>query len=129
MMFYNCKKLKEVNIPHFRMYKVKNVSRMFANCDQLEKINIPFMLRPRDADLSGMLYDCKKLKEIDLSHINDEITSLSGFAFRCDSLVSLKLPERLAPNVDLASAIKLHRCGILNYSSPMYEEFYGMYAP
>ena len=66
-MFYECKKLAEVDVSHFNTENVTNFLNMFAYCESLTTLDLSnFNLKSITAQsqLNSFLYDTKSLTEI-----------------------------------------------------------------
>ena len=71
-MFNGCSLLKELNLSHFNIYNVTNMSFMFNNCSLLERLNIKYFYISNTTDLSNMFSGCseKLKKEIQIQNEN-----------------------------------------------------------
>ena len=69
-MFYNCKKITEIDLSSFDCSQVTNCKDMFNNCISLTKIdfgNNDFLL---SSNFEFMFYNCKNLEDLDVSGFN-----------------------------------------------------------
>lgn len=66
-MFYNCKKLTELDVSGFDTSNVKNLGSIFSNCSNLTNIDVSNFNTSNATSLSGMFNNCSKLTAIDVS--------------------------------------------------------------
>lgn len=92
-MFYECPKLKTLDLYEFRFPNVKSTEYMFGGCTSLEKLNFHYDLStPSLTQLGCMFSYCEKLKELDVSWLNtDNVTNFADLFHNCKSLKSLDL--------------------------------------
>lgn len=98
-MFYECKKLKTINLPSFNTSNITNMGGAFAGCESLTTINI-------DWDTSnvtnfgniwgegGMFANCNALETIDITNWNVSLsTSFRYMFYKCQSLKSIDISK------------------------------------
>ncbi len=99
-MFYDCWKLRELDVSGFDSGQVTDMSRMFGACAQLEKINLRGLNTSNVKDISWMFYGCKQLKTLDLSGFDTKnVKDMSWMFWRCESLLELDLSRFDTRNV------------------------------
>ena len=57
-MFYNCSKLKEINISNFNIDKLISADCMFYRCKSLSHLNLSSFNNKHKINMKYMLYDC-----------------------------------------------------------------------
>ncbi len=94
-MFYNCAKLKSLDISHFNTDKVKLMKQMFAECRALETLTLPYYINRAFTvrDMSSMFYNCQALKEINGGErfYTSSVTDLAYMFYACQNLDMTKL--------------------------------------
>ena len=63
-MFYNCPKLKTVDLSGFDTSKATDMSHMFAQCTSLTTLDLSNFVTEQVTDMSGMFQGCSNLKTI-----------------------------------------------------------------
>lgn len=64
-MFNKCKSLKVLNVNHFSIPKVQNISKMFASCKNLEKLDFSNLFDknfPKSCERQDIFLKCKNFK-------------------------------------------------------------------
>ena len=92
-VFYNCRKLINVDISNLALSSVKYMNMLFAGCKSLTNVKIGIV---NDViDTNNMFADCISLKEIDLSQLNPTmILNTSYMFYNCKSLEKIEFPHR-----------------------------------
>ena len=137
-MFYNCKKLKEVNMPYLISQYTTGLFQMFTSCEELEYINTSNWDFSNVGDTRFLFNNCRKLN-FDFSKFNtkkinnaeymfsnsgfekiemdvDCMETMSKMFENCNSLTEVKFrgnPKRLSNVSNMFYGIKT--TGILYY--------------
>ena len=101
-MFYGCNELETINFTNFTTYNVFEMSHLFKGCLSLKKLDLSTFNTERVSDMEFMFYGCKSLKEINLSSFNTENVNYMRSMFdECNSLEKLDLSKFKTENVNL----------------------------
>ena len=65
-MFYNCSKLKSLDLSNFYTSKVTNMGLMFYDCTGLESLILSNFDTSEVTSMNSMFYSCEKLTTLDL---------------------------------------------------------------
>lgn len=125
-MFYNCGKLKSLELSGWNMSQVENTSQMFAGCGELESLEVSSWDVGKVEDMSGMFQSCNALAELNVAGWNtgrvtnmammfelcysltelevsawdvSSVTDMNGMFSNCSSMISLKLSNWNTANV------------------------------
>ena len=91
-MFYNCSKLKSLDLSNFNTIKVKSMHGMFAICSSLKSLDLSNFNTCMVTDMGEMFDQCTNLKSLDIADINtSKVTNMYGMFQSCTSLISLDL--------------------------------------
>ena len=66
-MFYECKKVKILDLSSFNIRQTSDMSYMFYNCKKLEKLDLFSFKNNNIKNLSCMFYNCKSMTNLNLS--------------------------------------------------------------
>ena len=134
-LFYDCKKLENINLSSFNTKKITNMSNMFYGCNNLYSLNLANFKTENVINMSGMFYGCKDLKYLDLSSLNTEnVTNMNGMFYGCNNLNNLDLSSLNTKNVSDMSGMfygcnNLYNLNLANFKTEnvvyMNEMFYG----
>ena len=98
-MFYNCAKLKSLDISHFNTDKVKLMNQMFADCRALETLTLPYSFGSTwtTTSMRSLFYNCQALKEIKgATYFNTtSVTDMACMFYNCQNLDMTKLVKDL----------------------------------
>ena len=94
LTFYNCLKLKEIDLSNANMPLVTSAKGMFGNCQTLEKLDLSNIKLNSNKSLNGTFANLYELTSINLSGFED--TALEDFATAFGYCYKLK-------NIDLSS--------------------------
>ena len=87
-MFYECSKLKSLDLTSFQSSKLKNMEYMFANCSSLENINFSTSFDTKNVtNMRYMFNDCVKIKTLDLSSFNTNNVTNMEYMFYGSNLL------------------------------------------
>lgn len=85
--FYNCKKLKNIDLKSFKTPKLKHMTYMFSDCTSLESIDISGFTTNNVISMQGLFRNCTAAKQINLGNINtSNCTNFRGMFNNCRSL-------------------------------------------
>ena len=91
-MFYNCSKLKTLDLSDLDTSKVTDMSGMFNGCFELTNLDLNNFNTANVTDMSDMFYGCAKLNELNFSNFNtSKVTDMSGMFYDCSKLNELNL--------------------------------------
>jgi len=91
-MFYNCRKLTDLNLYKLDTTKVINMESMFANCKSLKSLDLSNFKTNKVKDMRWMFENCSSLKSLNLSNFNtSNVIYMQGMFGNCSSLESLNL--------------------------------------
>ena len=91
-MFYGCNSLKELNLSNLSNDKLSRIYYMFSGCSALETLNMSGFGLGEVTSLSGLFQDLTALKTLNLSNVNTEnITNMSSMFSGCTHLKTLDL--------------------------------------
>lgn len=98
-LFYDCSKLKSVDLSHIDTSNTQYISMMFCNCQNLEDVDVSnLIISSKCNSLNSMFSGCRKLKKIDISNWDTSgITDMSGMFYGCWEL------EEIVGAIDLSS--------------------------
>jgi len=89
--FYNCYKLKSIDLSKFNLSLVTNLDYMFYSCSNLETIKLPEQKINNVESFSHTFHNCSKLKTIDLMNISFLKAKNISFMFaNCSDLLEIK---------------------------------------
>ena len=97
-MFQDCHELTSLDITHFNTSLVTDMNLMFDNCISLTSLNLSSFKTSKVLNMKQMFYNCHKLISLDLSNfiINSD-NIMDQMFFNCSSLKFLNL-ENAVPN-------------------------------
>ena len=91
-MFFNCKKLTNLNLSGFNTSNVKSMGYMFSECENLAVLNVSSFNTSNVTDMTVMFRNCKNLTSLDLSSFNtSKATDMQGMFYNCVSLSNLNI--------------------------------------
>lgn len=89
-MFYDCKKLKQLDVSDFDTKDVTNMSWMFAACESLTKLDVSNFDTRNVTSLRCMFGTCKSVDKLDVSNFDTGNVTDMGFMFsHCEALTEL----------------------------------------
>ncbi len=91
-MFYECIRLKGLDIGSFNTAKVTDMSDMFYKCNQMTELDLASFNIDKTTSLNNMFYNCTSLKTIYVSSlwkVASKATS-PGMFYNCTSIVGGK---------------------------------------
>lgn len=90
-MFYNCKKLTNIDFSGCDLSQVTSMSNMFNDCRILTSVILSGIDTPRLITIGNFLSFCDSITDIDVSSLNLSNVSMisSGFVDNCNNLVSI----------------------------------------
>ena len=91
-MFSCCKNLTSLDLSHFDVSKVTDMSWMFSGCKNLTSLDLSNFDVSKVRDMSCMFSGCRSLTTLDLSHFDTlEVRDMSCMFGGCGSLTALEL--------------------------------------
>ena len=120
-MFYNCQKLKRVDLSNFSLPSINNIGYMFYNCTSLVYANLKSLNTSNVTTLAYLFNQCTSLEEIDLSNFDtSNVTSMERVFFGCSNLKRINLSSWNTIKVTsmtymFANCSKLERLDIRNF--------------
>ena len=92
--FYNCYKLKSIDLSKFNLNLVTNLEYMLDSCSSLETIKLPEQKINNVENFFHTFNNCSKLKYIDLTNISFLKAKNIGFMFaNCTNLLEIKFDQ------------------------------------
>jgi len=86
-MFYDCNKLKDLDLTHWSTGKVENMSRMFAECSSLTRLNLNGWNVENVTDMFQMFSNCSSLKALSVDAWNTaNVSEMSQTFHGCRSI-------------------------------------------
>ena len=99
-MFYNCKKIKSIDLSSFKTKSITNMSNMFFNCDNLSYIDFSNFNTENVTNMNNMFRQCYSLTNINLNlFVTKNVHNMSGMFHSCDKLKNLDLSSFDTENV------------------------------
>ena len=91
-MFSCCKNLTTLDLSHFDVSKVTDMSWMFSGCKNLTSLDLSNFDVSKVTDMSYMFYNCGSLTSLDLSRFDvSKVEDMSSMFYGCGSLTTLDL--------------------------------------
>lgn len=102
-MFYDCSKLKTLDLSSFKANYVKNMAYMFFCCSDLKSITFPENLNTWQVeDMSFMFYNCQSIETLSLPlqyYTTKAVKDMQYMFSSCSNLVSLDIRRLRTENV------------------------------
>ena len=88
-MFYNCKKLSNIDVSHFNTANVESMSSMFKHCGNLTSLNLSSFNTAKVTNMYNMFFNCASLTTIYVGSgwSTNAVTSSEVMFYYCDNLV------------------------------------------
>ena len=80
-MFYNCSKLKEINVSKFKTTNCENIESMFNRCSSLESIDMLNWDMKNINNIEYLFDGCSKLKNIKMNFNNNNPKCFQEYYF------------------------------------------------
>lgn len=91
-LFYNCRKLKSVDLSGFDASKVEVMLEMFRDCSSLSSIDLSGLDTSRVINMQDMFWNCSSLSSINWGGFDtSQVTNMAGLFGNCSSLSSIDL--------------------------------------
>ena len=101
-MFYDCPKLKSVDLSGWDAQNMGYLNWMFEDCSALESVDMSGWIAPNLKNTERMFMDCSSLITIDLSGLDMSTVTIASYMFRgCTCLTSFG-----GLNWDMSSIVK-----------------------
>ena len=111
-MFFQCRKLTNVDVSCFDTSNVTNMSHMFYDCESLVNLDINGWNTSKVTDMSNMFYDCKSLSNLDVSNFDtSSVTDMSMMFYNCKNINELNCSSFICENVTYTTGM-FSCCGI-----------------
>ena len=89
-MFYNCVKLRYVNLRNLDTSQVTSMRSMFEGCNNLQSLDLSNLNTSQVDDMRYMFDSCKSLTSLDLSNLDtSKVTSMMNMFSDCSKITSL----------------------------------------
>ena len=112
-MFYNCSKLKSLDLSGFDTSKVTNMYRMFSGCSSLTSLYVSGFDTSNVTNMSYMFFSCSGLKSLDVSGFDtSNVTNMSSMFYGCSGLKSLDVSGFDTSNVTSMSTMFYNCSGL-----------------
>ena len=83
-MFYDCERLKTIDLSNFNTSNVTDMRYMFFGCKSLEKIDVSSFDTSNVTDMGYMFYNCKSVEEFDVSSFDtSKVTTMAHMFHNC----------------------------------------------
>lgn len=90
--FFDCLKLRQLDLKGVNTSKVENMSYMFSNCNSLVELDVSSIDTSSATSFESMFRQCQSLKTLDVSHFDvSRVTTINDMFRGCSSLESLNL--------------------------------------
>ncbi|MCQ2978766.1 MAG: BspA family leucine-rich repeat surface protein, partial [Clostridia bacterium] len=114
-MFYNCKKLKSIDISKFNTSNCHFMNFMFEGCESLTALDLSNFDTSNVEDMDAVFRNCKGLTTLDVSSFDtSKVTKMSSMFYCCSSLTTLDI-----------SSFKTSSVAGDSFTAGMYDMFYG----
>ena len=114
-MFYDCKKIIEIDFSKFNTENVIDMQRMFVGCSSLKSLDLTSFKTDKVTNMRTMFYECSSLTSINLSSFNVEnVTNMFGMFFKCTLLTSLDLSSFKTVKVQTMESM-FYKCKSLKF--------------
>lgn len=91
-MFWDCKKLTELDLSGFDTSKVMDMSQMFGSCSALKKLDLSGVDTSGVRNMTMMFYGCERLTKLDLSGFDTgSVKGMGNMFWGCARLKELDL--------------------------------------
>jgi len=91
-MFYNCQKLRQINLSNFNTKNVTSMNKMFSGCSSLKKIDLSTFNTNKVKNMGEMFKGCSNLASLNLSNFRtNKVISMANMFSGCSNLASLDL--------------------------------------
>ena len=93
-MFYNCRKVLELNVGGWDVSGVKDMSEMFSGCESLKKLDIgEWQIKYEYGILMEKMFrDCKSLTELNIGKWNiSKVEKMNSMFYGCESLTNIPI--------------------------------------
>lgn len=108
-MFYNCDALTFLDLSHFDTSLVTNMSDMFLNCDLLESVDVSSFNTSNVNEMQNMFMECRSLVSVDISSFDTSSVTKMWLLFYGDyTLQRVTLSDRFTWKADYSPG-----CGML----------------
>ena len=124
-LFYNCKRITEIDLSYFNTEDVTSMKSMFSDCTNLKKLNLSSLDTHNVTDMSYMFHNCYNLQEVNFSSFNTHnVNNMEEMFINCESLQELDLSSFDTHNVTNMSKMfsKCYSLANLNLSSFNYDK-------
>ena len=99
-MFYNCDKIKKINLSSFDTKNVTNMSHMFGYCKNIVNLDLSSFNTKKVTNIEEMFFYCEKLENLKLSTFDTKSVTKMGYIFSyCKNLTSLNISSFDTKNV------------------------------
>ena len=122
-MFYNCGKLRYVNLRNLDTSQVTNMRAMFEGCNNLQSLDLSNLNTSNVTDMRYTFKNCESLTSLDLSNFDtSKVDSMYNMFDSCKSLTSLDLSNFDTSKVTIMSEMfngcnKLASLNIRNFDT------------
>lgn len=94
-MFYNCKKLPNVDLSHFKTRRCTNMQYMFYYCEKFDNPDLSTFTTNSVTDMGSMFSWCTGLTLLDLSTFNTaQVTNMGNMFAYNDKLVTIRVSDQ-----------------------------------
>ena len=91
-MFYNCKKLEEIDLSSMNTNRLTSMANMFNGCEKLRNVNFTRFKTDAVTGIGAMFKNCSSLTSLDLSSFSGEnVASCPQMFYGCSKLTTLDI--------------------------------------
>ena len=99
-MFSRCKSLSNLNLSNFNTKQVTNMEFLFSWCESLTFLNLSSFNTENVNNMEGMFFSCKLLSCLNLQNFNTQkVTNMEKMFCMCKSLIYLRISSFNTQNV------------------------------
>ena len=103
-MFYNCVKLRYVNLKNLDTSQVTSMRSMFNGCNNLQSLDLSNLNTSQVDDMRYMFDSCKSLTSLDLHNFNtSKVTTMMNMFSNCSKVTSLDVSNLDTSQVTIMS--------------------------
>ena len=94
-IFYNCSKLKEIDLSAFKTECVENMTSVFEGCSLLKEIDLSTFNANKVIYMNNLFFECSLLEKIKLFDLinKNNATYMKNMFFNCSNLKDIIIPD------------------------------------
>ena len=132
-MFYNCVKLRYVNLRNLDTSQVTSMRAMFEGCNNLQSLDLSNLNTSQVDDMRYMFDSCKSLTSLDLHNFNtSKVTTMMNMFNNCSKITSLDVSNFDVSQVTIMSEMfagcnNLQSLDISNFNTSNVKNMSGIF--